>query len=56
MYGDSIGSFIGNPTLLFDSVKDMHSSVFSNCAATAATIVSGAIAERTKFLPTLSFL
>jgi Amt family ammonium transporter len=23
--------FIGNPTLFFDSVKDMHSLFFSNC-------------------------
>jgi len=62
MYGDSIGGFVGNPDLFFmsdgfgDNYADYADLFFQTVfAATAATIVSGAMAERTEFKAYLIF-
>jgi Amt family ammonium transporter len=62
MYGDSLGGFIGTPDLFFmsdgfgDNYSDYADIFFQTVfAATAATIVSGAMAERTEFKAYLIF-
>ena len=61
MYGESIGGFIGMPTLFINDngIGDYANKtdlIFQTVfAATAATIVSGAVAERTKFSAYLIF-
>ena len=62
MYGESLGGFIGIPDLFFmsdgygDNYADYADLFFQTVfAATAATIVSGAMAERTEFKAYLIF-
>ena len=54
MYGESIGGILGRPIFFFDG--DYTSLIFQTVfCATAATIVSGAMAERTKFISYLIY-
>nr|WP_273320666.1 ammonium transporter [Vallitalea guaymasensis] len=56
MYGKSIGGLIGTPDLLFLNNTDYTALIFQTVfCATAATIVSGAMAERTKFISYLIY-
>jgi Amt family ammonium transporter len=61
MFGEDLGGFIGKASFFFnsdgvDGITDKSSLMFQTVfAATAATIVSGAMAERTKFNTYLIF-
>ncbi len=56
MYGDSISGFVGRLSLFYIEPSDMHNLFFQTVfCATATTIISGAIAERAKFITYVLF-
>lgn len=56
MYGDSVSGFLGQITFFYIEVNDMHNLFFQTVfCATATTIISGAIAERAKFITYVLF-
>lgn len=56
MYGNSISGFVGEITPFYIERNDMHNLFFQMVfCATATTIISGAIAERAKFITYVIF-
>ena len=56
MYGNSISGFVGRLTMFYIEPTDMHNLFFQTVfCATATTIISGAIAERAKFITYVLF-
>ncbi len=56
MYGNSISGFVGEITPFYIDDNDMHNLFFQMVfCATATTIISGAIAERAKFITYVIF-
>ena len=56
MYGDSFKGLVGEVSAFYIEENDMHNLFFQTVfCATAATIISGAIAERAKFMTYVAF-